>query len=81
MKNGKTLTISPVSASTASLIEKLHEALKAEFGSDFAYTIAGKGHFVAASNCTYGHIEPVIRVKDFSCPKNCEEDCHKCLSQ
>lgn len=50
-----------VNVSTAHLIEQLHESLKAEFGCDFAYTIMGTGHIVAASNKCHGHVKPSIK--------------------
>jgi hypothetical protein len=62
MKEPKEPKLSAVSAETAALVNKLHEALKAEFGCDFAYTIMGRGHFVATSNYVQGHIKPTIKV-------------------
>lgn len=50
-----------VTVETAKLIEKLHEALKAEFGDDFAYSIMGCGYKVAASNYEDGFIQPTIK--------------------
>lgn len=51
----------PVSIETANLIRKLIESLKAEFGCDYAFTILGKGHIIAASNYKDGIILPTIK--------------------
>lgn len=43
---------------TAAAIGYLREALREEFGTDFAFSIMGKGHKVAASNKVDGTIKP-----------------------
>lgn len=48
----------PVSAALVQTVEKLTEQLKAEFGTDFSFTIMGEGHFVARHNIE-GIIKPV----------------------
>ncbi len=47
-------------ATVAELINCLHEALQDNYGCDFSYTIAAKGHIIAASNLTSGHIRPQV---------------------
>jgi len=41
-------------------IRLLDRRLKAAYGGDFAYTIAGNGHLLGASNYVNGRIHPVV---------------------
>lgn len=48
----------PVSQDVVNAVMALHTALHKEFGCDFAYTIMGRGHVVAASNMELGLVAP-----------------------
>lgn len=50
----KTRTLTSLAVIEA--VERLHEALKATYGSNFAYTVTGKGNTLAASNQRDGFI-------------------------
>ena len=47
-------------ATVVDLINRLNEALRDNYGPDFAYTVAAKGHIIAANNLTYGHVRPQV---------------------
>lgn len=48
----------PTSFAVIEAVSRLHEALKATYGPDFAYTVTGKGNTLAASNMKAGLIIP-----------------------
>jgi hypothetical protein len=45
----------PTSPDVVRAVRRLAEALKAEYGSDFAYSVVGRGYIVAASNYIDGN--------------------------
>jgi hypothetical protein len=61
--NGKQPKTVSVSVELAYKIDQLNEALKAEFGCDYSYTICGKGVILGASNMVNGHVKPTIKPK------------------
>ncbi len=59
----KTKEGKPVSVKTAKAIDNLGVALIKEFGCDFAYTIMGRGHILAASSLAHGTITAKVAVE------------------
>ena len=59
----RTLKTPFVSLETAHRINELHAALRREFGGDFAYSIAARGHLVSASNYVDGLLQPATRIR------------------
>lgn len=51
----------PTSAAVVKAIETLHDALTAEYGVDFSYSVSGKGHIVGAHNILSGYVWPTHR--------------------
>ena len=49
-----------VSPALAEAIGNLEKLLVCEFGPDFAFTIAGRGHTIAASTAVLGRVVPIV---------------------
>lgn len=56
-----TISSQPVTADLAQRITAMTDALKREFGCDFAFTIMGRGHVIAASNYKDGTVTPKVQ--------------------
>ncbi len=61
MVNKQTKTVL-VSLELADMVNKLDEALKAEFGGDYAYTVMAKGVFIKLKTFNHLHdINPTVK--------------------
>jgi Zn finger protein HypA/HybF involved in hydrogenase expression len=64
------------------MVLALEEKLKAEYGCDFSYSVAGRGHLIAAGNLEMGHILPRMKCERTACDRDADVRCkHKDLNR